>query len=187
MKEKESLPIVGMTDYGTMALLKDMGGKTYLCSPHLPFEKLTPENTVFFCMQHDKLSPIEIFRIVMWVLEESVIGGYESNVEDTINFLKSNGITMRPGKIELTFTIEKTEKRNYELWSYDDRDIKMGHYDSLSTMAYAFYNVFLQMSREFNQFFEVVLFFRGDEGEEFSTQMEAFHNPQQFDLATLNI
>lgn len=185
MKEKELLPIAGMTDYGTMALLKEMGGKPYLCSPHLPFEKLTPENAIFFCLQHEELSPLEIFRIVMWVLEESVIGGYETNVEDTINFLKSNGITMRQGKIEVTFTIAKTEQRDYELRSYDDRDIKMGCYDSLGTMAYAFYNVFRQMSRGFNQFFEVVLFFKGDEGEDFASLMESLHNPQQFDLVTL--
>ena len=103
MNVTDSKPIVGMVDYGLTASLVEIGGKPFLCSPYIPFEKLTPENTVFLCMQNEQLSPLEIFRILMWVMGNAVIGGYITNVEDTINYLKSNGITMRSGKIDITF------------------------------------------------------------------------------------
>lgn len=186
MTENQSKPIVGMVDYGLMATLVEIGGKPFLCSPYIPFEKLTPENTVFFCMQNEQLSPFEIFRILMWVMGNAVIGGYETNVIDTINFLKSNGITMRPGKIDITFDIEKKDHVGYTMSSYDDRDIRIKDYDCLKEMAAAFYNLLYQMSLEFNEPFEVTVLFKGDECNDFASLIDCHHNPQNFNLATLN-
>jgi len=186
MKEMNSMPIVGMVDYGLVASLMEIGGKPLLCSPYIPFEKLTPENSVFLCMQNEKLSPFEIFRILMWVLEKAVVGGYVTNVEDTINFLKSNGISMRPGKIEITFDIKKDEHWGYTLSSYDDRGVNMGHYESLEDMASAFYNVLDMMSSEFKEAFEVTFLFQGEESNMFASMIDFMHFPEKFNLLLLN-
>lgn len=186
MKETLSQPIVGMVDYGLMASLVEIGGKPFLCSPYIPFEKLTAENTVFFCMQNQQLSPLEIFRILMWVMGNAVIGGYVTNVDDAISFLKSNGITMRPGKIDVIFDIKKKDHEGYTMYSYDDRDIEIGHYDSLKEMAAAFYNLLYQMSCEFNEPFEVSILFKGEECNEFASLIDCHHNPNYFNLTTLN-
>ena len=146
MNVTDSKPIVGMVDYGLTASLVEIGGKPFLCSPYIPFEKLTPENTVFLCMQNEQLSPLEIFRILMWVMGNAVIGGYMTNVEDTINYLKSNGITMRSGKIDITFDIKNEKHEGYTMLSYDDRYIHAGHYTSIKSMADAFYNLLYQFT-----------------------------------------
>ena len=186
MNVTDSKPIVGMVDYGLTASLVEIGGKPFLCSPYIPFEKLTPENTVFLCMQNEQLSPLEIFRILMWVMGNAVIGGYMTNVEDTINYLKSNGITMRSGKIDITFDIKNEKHEGYTMLSYDDRYLHAGHYTSIKSMADAFYNLLYQMSREFDADFEITVLFNGEEGEEFASLIECHHNPQNFSLVTLN-
>ena len=186
MNDMNSKPIVGMVDYGLVATLMEIGGKPLLCSPYIPIEKLTPENNVFLCMQNEKLSPFEIFRILMWVLEKAVIGGYETNVEDTINFLKSNGITMRSGKFELTFDIKKDEHLGYTMSSYDDRCVNMGHYESLDNMASALYNALDMMSREFKELFDVTFIFRGDKSNMFASLLDFRHSPEKFNLFILN-
>ena len=186
MKEKSGMPIVGMSDYGFLATIVDFSGKQYLCSPHIGMERMVPENCIYFCMQNDSLSPLEMFRILMWNLHHAVIGGYESNVEDTINFLKTNGVTMRPGEIKLIFKIEKDTHKCYKMWSYDDRDIRMEDYDNLKTMASAFYHVFEKMSMEFDSHLEVVLRFMGEDKDEFASILEYCHDSRSFDFATLN-
>ena len=186
MKEKNVLPIVGMTDYGFLASIIEIGGKPYLCSPNISLEKMVPENTLYFCMQNQQLSPIEILGMLMWVLEHAVVGGYETNADDTINFLKTNGITMRQGEIKLTFDIRRTEQNGYIMTSHDDRDLVISHYDSLDDMARAFYNMLIQMSQVFNVCFDVILLFRGKEADEFASLINDYHKPLYFNLATLN-
>ena len=187
MKEKKCMPIVGLVDYGLLGVLHEFGGKPYMCTPYLPLERMTPENNTYLCMQGDELSPLEIFGILMWNLEHAVVGGYITNVEDAINFLKTNGVSMRHGELNLTFNMGKDQDGNYRLYSHDDRDITMSHFENLETMAEAFYNVLLKMKDEFGEYFNVVLEFRGEEDKRFGEWLEFMHSPEKFNLAVLNL
>lgn len=186
MREKNRMPIVGLTDYGLLGVLLEYGGRLYLCSPHLPPEKMTAENANFLCMQGDELSPLEMFMILMWTMENAVIGGYITNVEDGINFLKTNGISMRPGKLNLIFNVNKDQHGSHRLYSLDDRDIVISHCEDLESMAEAFYNTLLKMKEEYGVTFNVALEFRGDEGRKFGEILKKMHSLDNFNLAIIN-
>jgi hypothetical protein len=185
MKENNLLPIVGNPKYGILGTVIEMGGSPTFCSPHMPMMKEVPGSLIFFCMQHDWISPLEIFRILMWILETAVFGGYLTNVEDAISFLKTNGITMRPGELDLVFELDKDEYDSYILNSCDDRSISIGRYDDLVTMVDSFYNVLSQMRSKFMTDFVVKLELRGEEAKKFASLLETYHSQEEFKLVII--
>lgn len=182
---KENMPIVGWKDYGFLASVLMIGDKPYLCDPYLEMGKMTSENAIFLCRQNDQLSPLELFRILMWTLEESVIGGYKTIIEDAINFLKTNGVTMCDGEIRLSFTIDDKDVC-LKMDSDDDRFIRMTHYDSLESMAESLYNVFKRMNEEFGVNADVIISFKGKKGEEFASILAFLNLDKSLNLAIFN-
>ena len=82
MKEKKQcLPIVGMSEYGMLASVIEVGKAPYFCLPKLPMEEFHSESAVFFCQQGQRITPTAMFEILMWVLENAVIGGYIFTVD----------------------------------------------------------------------------------------------------------
>jgi hypothetical protein len=135
--------------------------------------------------QNDQLSPLELFRILMWTLEESVIGGYKTIIEDAINFLKTNGVTMCDGEIRLSFTIDDKDVC-LKMDSEDDRFIRMTHYDSLESMAESLYNVFKRMNEEFGVNADVIISFKGKKGEEFASILAFLNLDKSLNLTIFN-
>ena len=157
MKEKKQcLPIVGMSEYGMLASVIEVGKAPYFCLPKLPMEEFHSESAVFFCQQGQRITPTAMFEILMWVLENAVIGGYILNVDAACDFLKANGITMAPGDI---------------------------NYGSLEDMSEALYHLLYKMNDCFGGGLAVSFTFQGEDAKEFSCLLEDRHRSVFFDLA----
>ena len=175
VKKNSNCPIVGHKEYGMLGLVVELGRRLFLCLPHVELKAMKEENCIYFCQQNDCLSPLEIFMILMWNLENAVIGGYVTNVEDSINFLMRNGITMSPGRIALSLNIEKDNNGQYSLYRSDDRDIRMTRFDSLEDMADALYNLLFTMNAKFGEEINVDINLEGEEAKYFALLLEGLH------------
>lgn len=185
MKEnKKCLPIVGMSDYGMLASVVEVGKVPYFCLPKLPMEDFHSESAVFFCQQEQRISPTAMFEILMWILGNAVIGGYILNVDAACDFLKANGITMSPGDINVDFKVIRLKHDSFMLVSQDDRSIEIGHYGSLEDMSEALYHLLYKMCDCFGGGMTVSFTFEGEDAEEFSDLLEDRHRSVFFDLTT---
>jgi hypothetical protein len=186
MKDSKNCPIVGYSEYGVLGLVVELGRRLFLCLPHIELKDVEEDKCVFFCQQNDCLSPLEIFMILMWNMEQAILGGFDSNVEDSINFLKRNGITMRPGKIALALDISKDNHGQYSLYTYDDRDIQLTRIGSLEDMADALYNVLNMMSREFGEEIGVEISLNGEDSQELAWMLNCLHSEnEEFNMEIL--
>ena len=184
MKEKKQcLPIVGMSEYGMLASVIEVGKAPYFCLPKLPMEEFHSESAVFFCQQGQRITPTAMFEILMWVLENAVIGGYILNVDAACDFLKANGITMAPGDINVEFKVIRLKHDGFMLESQDDRSIEIGHYGSLEDMSEALYHLLYKMNDCFGGGLAVNFTFQGEDAKEFSYLLEDRHRSLFFDLA----
>ena len=183
MKEKKQcLPIVGMSEYGMLASVIEVGKAPYFCLPKLPMEEFHSESAVFFCQQGQRVSAIEMFRILAWILGNAVVGGYILNVDEACDFMMANGVGMIPGEVSVDFKIVKVEDC-YTLESLDDRSIQFGNFASLEDMSEALYHLLYKMNDCFGGGLAVSFTFQGEDAKEFSCLLEDRHRSVFFDLA----
>ncbi|MBR2776431.1 MAG: hypothetical protein IKD75_04860 [Prevotella sp.] len=172
-----------MSDYGMLASVIEVGKVPYFCIPNLPMEEYNSEIAVFFCQQGQRVSAIEMFRILAWILGNAVVGGYILNVDEACDFLMANGVSMIPGEVSVDFKIIMVEDC-YMLESQDDRAIQIGNFRRLEDMSEALYHLLDKMNDCFGGGLVVSFTFQGEDAEEFSDLLEDRHRTVFFDLNT---